>query len=177
MVTGSLAVVGGTIVHRHRTERADVLIRAGRIAEIVPSVQAPASARVVDASGLLVAPGLIDLQLNGAHGIDLAAEPERLWEVGAMLARYGVTGFLPTIITSAPEIPERAMATLARRPAGFLGAEPLGLHLEGPMLNPARKGAHPAALLRAPSPEVVDGWTRDAGVVLVTLAPELPGAL
>jgi N-acetylglucosamine-6-phosphate deacetylase len=54
---------------------------------------------------------------------------------------------------------------------------PLGLHLEGPLLSPARKGAHPEAHLAAPSPDVVGGWTRAAGVVLVTLAPELPGAL
>ena len=77
-----------------------------------------------------------------------------------MLTRYGTTGFLPTIITSPPGTPERAMATLADRPAGFVGAEPLGLHLEGPMLDPARKGAHPAEWLRLPSPEVIEGWTR-----------------
>ena len=69
------------------------------------------------------------------------------------------------------------MATLADRPAGFVGAEPLGLHLEGPMLDPARKGAHPTEWLRPPSPAVIEGWSRARGVALVTLAPELPGAL
>ena len=124
-----------------------------------------------------MAPGFIDLQINGALGIDLAEAPERLWEVGAALGRYGVTGFLPTIVTSPPGTPERAMGALADRPVGFAGAEPLGLHFEGPMLNPARRGAHDPALLRPPSPELVSGWTRAAGVALVTLAPELPGGL
>ena len=124
-----------------------------------------------------MAPGFIDLQINGALGIDLADEPERLWEVGPALSRYGVTGFLPTIITSPAGTPERAMAALAERPAGFAGAEPLGLHLEGPMLNPARRGAHDLTLLRPPSPALVERWTRSEGVALVTLAPELPGGL
>ena len=80
--------------------------------------------------------------------------------VGAALSSYGVTGFLPTIITSPAGTPERAMAALADRPDSFAGAEPLGLHLEGPMLNPAHRGAHDPALLRPPSPELIERWTR-----------------
>ena len=57
------------------------------------------------------------------------------------------------------------------------GAVAVGLHLEGPMLAPARRGAHPERWLELPSPTVIDGWTRDAGVVMVTIAPELPGAI
>ncbi|MGH9271674.1 MAG: N-acetylglucosamine-6-phosphate deacetylase, partial [Ilumatobacteraceae bacterium] len=56
-------------------------------------------------------------------------------------------------------------------------AVPLGLHLEGPMLTPIRRGAHPEALLEPPSPELVADWSRSSGVSLVTLAPDLPGAL
>src|SRR6201994_3112034 len=64
---------------------------------------APDDATIVDAAGLTVAPGLIDLQVNGACGIDITAEPERLWEVAAALPRFGVTAFTPTVITSSPE--------------------------------------------------------------------------
>jgi N-acetylglucosamine-6-phosphate deacetylase len=163
-----VAIVGGSV---------DVLVRDGVVVEVGPSVTVPPGASVVDASGLLVAPGFIDLQLNGAHAIDLTEEPERLWEVAASLPRYGVTAFLPTIVTSPRDVPGRALATLARRPDGFTGAEPLGLHFEGPMLNPDRRGAHPSSLLRSPSPSVIWGWSRSAGVAMVTLAPELPGAL
>ena len=172
-----LLLAGGSVVRLDRIEPADVLIDDGVVAAVGPRLGAPDGAPTLDVSGLLVAPGFIDLQINGALGIDLADEPERLWEVGAALSRYGVTGFLPTIITSPAGTPERAMAALADRPAGFAGAEPLGLHLEGPMLNPDRRGAHDPALLRPPSPGLVQGWTRADGVALVTLAPELPGGL
>jgi N-acetylglucosamine-6-phosphate deacetylase len=139
---------------------------------------APPGAPVLDASGLTVAPGLIDLQVNGACGIDITAEPERLWEVAAELPRFGVTAFAPTVITSSPEARKRALAALAATPNdGWIGSAPLGLHLEGPMLAPARKGAHPAQWLTEPSPAVIAGWSRNAGVLIVTLAPELPGAI
>lgn len=121
---------------------------------------------------------LVDLQVNGAAGHDLTSDPDRLWDVAAALPRYGVVAFLPTVITSDPAVPDRALEVLAAGPpAGWSGATPLGLHLEGPMLAPGRKGAHPEEFLRPPSPAVVDGWSRDAGVAMVTLAPELPGAL
>jgi N-acetylglucosamine-6-phosphate deacetylase len=123
-------------------------------------------------------PGLVDLQVNGVAGIDLTAEPHRLWEVAAALPAYGVVAFVPTVITSDPAAREEALATLAAGPpAGWTGAEPLGLHFEGPMIAPARKGAHPERWLRPPSLDLVDGWSREAGVVLATIAPELPGAL
>ena len=134
--------------------------------------------RELDARDLLIAPGFIDLQLNGVHGIDVTTEPERLWEVAAGLPRYGTTGFLPTIVTAPADVPRRALHTLAAGPpAGWCGATPLGLHVEGPMLNPSRKGAHAARHLRTPSADIVEGWSRDAGVALVTLAPELEGGL
>jgi len=172
-----LLLAGGAVVGLDRIEPANVLVDDGVVAAVGPRLAAYDDAPTLDVSGLLVAPGFIDLQINGALGIDLADEPERLWEVGAALSRYGVTGFLPTIITSPAGTPERAMAALADRPAGFAGAEPLGLHLEGPMLSQERRGAHDPALLRPPSPELVEGWTRAAGVALVTLAPELQGGL
>jgi N-acetylglucosamine-6-phosphate deacetylase len=119
-------------------------------------------------AGVLVPGGYVDLQLNGAFGIDLVAEPERLWQLAALLPRAGVTAWLPTIVSSGPDVVRRAQAALAERPEGFVGAEPVGLHLEGPML--ALAGAHDPAQLR---PFDLDDLT---GVRLVTLAPELPGA-
>jgi len=169
----SLRVHGGVDVHGAPVELAIV---GGRIAARASDV--PAGAPLLDASGLTVAPGLLDLQVNGAGGVDVTSQPERLGELGPLLARHGVTGFLPTVITSAAAARDGALAALAAlRRAPAPGAVPLGLHFEGPMLAPARKGAHPAHLLREASAEVVAGWSRDAGVTMVTLAPELPGAL
>jgi N-acetylglucosamine-6-phosphate deacetylase len=135
----------------------------------------------LDATGLLVAPGLIDVQCNGAAGVDVTADPERLWDVAAALPRWGVTAWLPTVVTAAASTRERALATLRAGPPtdGVPRAAALGLHLEGPFLAPERRGAHDAGQLVRPSVDAVDaeGWSRDAGVLLVTLAPELPGAL
>src|SRR4051794_13211451 len=126
----------------------------------------------------MILSGLVDAQVNGAAGIDLTAEPHRLWEVAAALPAYGVVAFVPTVITSDPEARAAALASLAAGPpAGWTGAEPLGLHFEGPMIAPSRKGAHPERWLRPPSLDLVDGWSRERGVVMATIAPELPGAL
>jgi N-acetylglucosamine-6-phosphate deacetylase len=135
----------------------------------------------LDATGLLVAPGFLDLQCNGAVGVDLATDPERLWEVAAALPRWGVTAWLPTIVTSVPSVRLRALATwrAGPPPGGVMPvATPLGLHLEGPFLAPAYRGAHDATALTSPSRELIDveGWSPGEGVALVTLAPELPGA-
>lgn len=165
-----LRITGGTDAAGRPVE---IAVVGGRIV-----ADAPPGLPSYDARGLLVLPGLVDLQVNGAAGVDLTLEPERLWEVAAVLPRFGVTAFLPTIITAAPERRERALATLAAGPpAAWAGAVPLGLHLEGPMIAPGRKGAHPAQWLREPSTDLVAGWSRATGVTMATIAPELPGAL
>jgi N-acetylglucosamine-6-phosphate deacetylase len=97
--------------------------------------------------------------------------------VAAQLPRYGVTAFLPTIITSPLERVIQSQDIIQQPPGDFTGATPLGLHVEGPFLNPEKKGAHNPAYLRAPDLKAIDGWSPETGVRLVTLAPELPGAL
>lgn len=154
---------------------ADLLLRDGKI--VARGEEAAASsARRLDGSGLRAVPGFIELQVNGAAGHDLTASPASLWEVAAALPRYGVTSFLPTIVTSPPGTVEAAAGVLAAGPpVGHVGARPLGLHVEGPFISPVRHGAHEPALLRDPDAGVA--WSRDGGVAMVTLAPELPGAL
>ena len=134
----------------------------------------------LDATSLLVAPGFIDLQCNGAAGVDLATEPERMGEVAAALTRWGVTAWLPTVVTGPSGVRRRALAALASLSGhGPIGATPLGVHLEGPFLAPGRRGAHDPRHLADPSITLVvdEEWSRRSGVALVTLAPELPGAL
>jgi N-acetylglucosamine-6-phosphate deacetylase len=138
--------------------------------------------RELDATGLRVVPGFIDLQCNGGYGIDLTAEPERLWELAAALPRTGVTAWLPTIVSSPADWRRRALAALRSPPApdGGVVATPLGVHFEGPFLAPQRRAAHPETALRRPDgPDAAEahGWSRAAGVALVTLAPELPGSV
>lgn len=151
---------------------------AWRAGVLVDRADVAAEATVIDGDQLLAVPGFIDLQCNGALGIDLASEPERLWELAAALPRWGVTAWLPTIVTTPPEVAERARATLAAGPPeGWVGAIPLGLHLEGPFLAPSKRGAHAEGLLRGPTLDAIAEWSPEAGVALVTMAPELDGAL
>lgn len=157
-----------------------LLIEQGRIVAIgdAAHIGVPGDAEIIDASGLIVAPGFIDLQLNGAFGEDFTWTPTSIWQVAAGLPRWGVTSFLPTLITSPPEKVAQAQETLkAGPPSGWRGSIPLGLHCEGPFLNPQKKGAHNPAYLRAPTLEAITSWTPEQHVRLVTLAPELEGAL
>lgn len=168
IVRGATALVEGAWV------RTDIAARDGVL--VAPEDLSP-NADEIAADGFLVAPGYLDLQCNGGLGIDLASQPERLWELAAELPRWGVTAWLPTIVTTPDGIVDRAMAALAAgAPEGWRGAVPVGLHLEGPFLSPAKRGAHPEPLLRPPTLEAIEGWSRKAGVAVVTLAPDLPGA-
>src|SRR5437763_3763062 len=116
-------------------EDSAVLIEGGRIVAIGPAseVRRPPGADRLLADDLLLAPGFIDLQINGAFGCDFTADPSTIWDVGRQLPRYGVTAFLPTVVTSPLETVATAQDVLCQGPpAGYKGAVPLGLHLEGP---------------------------------------------
>ena len=131
--------------------------------------------------GRIAAPGYVDLQVNGFAGVDvMAADVEGLRQLSRALTSYGVTSWLPTLITADPVDTDRALGVLAEAIAAGTGpdaARPLGVHLEGPFLSPDRLGTHPARHRRDPDPDVVRRWRGLAPVVAVTLAPELPGAL
>lgn len=157
-----------------------ISIAEGRITQILPYQKAQLSpeGQVIDCKGWIASPGWIELQINGAYGVDFAEEPHRIWEVATRLAEFGFTAFLPTIVTSPLSVFQQAMEVWkAGPPHGWKGAIPLGLHFEGPFLNPKKKGAHNPQFLQPPNPELVQEWERTNGVRLVTLAPELPGAL
>ncbi len=157
-----------------------VFAEGGTITWIGQAAELPLTpdAEIIDAGGGYVSAGLIDLQLNGAFGHDFTIDPNTISTVAAQLPRYGVTAFLPTIITAPRGTIPAAQTTLgAASPPSTLAARPLGLHLEGPFLNPVRRGAHPPEHLRAPDLDEAADWSPATGVRLVTLAPELPGAL
>ena len=132
----------------------------------------------MDAKGNYLVPGFIELQVNGGFGFQFTTQNDSIWEVAEKITRFGVTSFLPTIITSPLETVTNAQAVVTKDPGkDFVGASPLGLHVEGPFLNPIKKGAHPESLIQPPSLKSVEDWSLDNGIRLVTLAPENPNAL
>lgn len=173
----SLAVRGGVVHLDGDRLDEDVTIDGSVIAGVGAQVGA-STGKVVDATGCSVLPGFVDVQVNGAVGVDLTTQPERIGEVAAFLVQCGVTSFMPTVISSSASQMATAIAAINEwSREAQPGAHSLGIHLEGPFLNPERRGAHPSHHLRPPSLEDAQGWTRAAGVSMVTLAPELPQAL
>ncbi len=132
------------------------------------------------AAGPLFAPGLIDVHVHGWGGYDGTGDADAMSGMARALYRRGVTSFLPT----SPSLSEAETPRFAARVRDWMptapadGAEPLGFNLEGPFIAPQRKGAHDPALLRTPAniaPGVVDACLE--GLRIITIAPELPGAL
>ncbi|MFB4306066.1 N-acetylglucosamine-6-phosphate deacetylase [Actinomadura sp. GTD37] len=138
----------------------------------------PPGAPDVDLPDGLLAPGLVDLQVNGFFGHDMVDADEAGWRtVVARLPETGVTAFLPTFITA----PVETQAAALRRARDLLphlpdGTRVLGVHLEGPFLSEKRKGAHNAAYLTDPAPAAIETLLETGLVKLVTLAPERDGA-
>lgn len=131
----------------------------------------------------LLAPGLVDLQVNGYYGVDLVDASEDDWQqVLGRLPETGVTAFLPTFITApVATLADALTRTEAALPAVTAkgGARPLGVHLEGPFLSARRRGAHSEDWLADPEPAALDALVNAApGTVrMLTLAPERDGAL
>lgn len=123
-------------------------------------------------------PGFIDLQINGAFGFDFTSQPDSIWQVAQRLPEFGITTCLPTIITSPMDVIDHALNVWkSNKPAGFQGTYLPGLHLEGPFLNPKKSGAHSESLFQLADPRLVQDWTPQNGVRMVTIAPEIPGAI
>lgn len=124
-----------------------------------------------------VSGGYFDVQLNGGWGHHFSDDPSSIWAVGERLPAFGVTQFLPTLISNGFDRLDEALDVLdAGPPPGWVGAIPVAWHLEGPWLEPTRAGAHRQGSLRQPAP-LPDRLDRANGIALVTLAPELPGAM
>ncbi|UOE18182.1 N-acetylglucosamine-6-phosphate deacetylase [Thermobifida halotolerans] len=152
-------------------------VEDGRIAEIGSGPAPHGAAETVDLGGRLLAPGYVDIHVHGGAGASFGdGDPERALAVVESHRRHGVTTLVGSLVTAAPEETLRQVAALAELcESGDLA----GIHLEGPYLAPGRCGAHDPALLRRPDPaEFRRILAAGRGhVAMITLAPELPGAL
>lgn len=152
-----------------------VWIKNGKIKDITAQNASHQATQTLDGQGQILAPGFIDLQVNGAGGCDFHKTQtlEALHTMGRTHLRFGTTSFLPTLITSEPQAMERAIKAVqeAQAQPHFNGV--LGIHFEGPFLNPEKKGIHNANAMHAPSTKEVDFICQaQCGIKLVTLAPE-----
>jgi len=123
----------------------------------------------------IVAPGLIDLQVNGGFGVEVGQNPADIDHLSRHLPGTGVTSYLPTIISSPASCYDGVFQAF-NAASKTAGAQPLGLHLEGPFLSPARRGAHLREAIEAADDRLFQRMLQTDLVRLVTLAPERSGA-
>lgn len=152
-----------------------VAVSEGAISALYgPDQDIPYYSEVVDIEGDILAPGLIDLQVNGGGGVLFNDEPtvDTLARMVSAHRPFGITAMLPTLITSTPEVMRRAADTVNEAQAmGMAGIA--GIHFEGPMLNRLRKGVHEERWFRKNEQALFDIFTSiSVGATLVTLAPE-----
>ena len=168
-----------------------VLIEDGKIISVGRrnAVELPPGIQEYDARAWTIAPGFVDIHIHGAGGHDvMEADTEGLRHIAETVARFGTTAYVATTVTASPDDTCRSLESLAR--ATKLGradavsetpaAELLGIHFEGPFISHARRGVHPPKWIAAPA----DGGlfnrmlvSSDGEARILTMAPELPGAL
>ncbi len=153
-----------------------ILFEKNRVVDVILQRDLPNDCEIsYDLKGNYIAPGFIDLQVNGGGGVLFNNAPtvETLQVMAAAHRQYGTTGFLPTLITDSFEVMRAAIAAVAKAmEIGLPGI--LGIHLEGPFLNAERKGAHDASKFCILDQQGFDIITSlGAGKTLVTIAPEL----
>nr|XP_033499768.1 N-acetylglucosamine-6-phosphate deacetylase isoform X1 [Epinephelus lanceolatus] len=175
------------ILRNHKLQREDLWVREGRILDpekLFFDEQGYADKRV-DCEGSIIAPGFIDVQINGGYGIDFSQASEDVSSgvsfVAKKILEHGVTSFCPTLVTSPPDVYHKVLPQVKVHNGGKHGAGVLGFHLEGPFISLEKKGAHPEQFLRTFKSggieDLIEAYSTLDNVAMVTLAPELAGSL
>jgi N-acetylglucosamine-6-phosphate deacetylase len=153
---------------------ATIVVEDGRIAQIGASTSEDLNVAAIDLDGGWLMPGFVDTQVNGGGGVLFNDTPtvEGIAAIGAAHRPFGTTAFLPTLISDTPDVIALALdAVDAAIEAGVPGV--LGIHIEGPVISPARKGIHDPTRFQDLDDELLALLTRPRlGRVMVTLAPE-----
>jgi N-acetylglucosamine-6-phosphate deacetylase len=178
--------VGSAFTPTSELRDVGILIRDGVIESIGPrsSLSLPAGAEEINATDKIASPGFIDVHIHGAGGHDVMEGTEgALRAISSTIGRHGTTAFLATTVTADPNAicksSEGIVHYITRQHSSSQpGAEVLGIHFEGPFINPARRGVHPPEWIRLPSAELLQKFIGAAqgNALLLTIAPELLGA-
>jgi N-acetylglucosamine-6-phosphate deacetylase len=154
-------------------------IRHGKICRMLPACEMKnvPSGKVIRKPDAIVAPGFIDLHIHGASGHDIMdGTLDSLKAVSATMARHGTTAFLATTMSAPDEQIETVLRHFAsHRNTPMEGARAIGIHMEGPYLNPVRRGAHDAGFVRQADLRTFHRWIQisDNSIRRLTIAPEM----
>ncbi|RMC17924.1 hypothetical protein DUI87_05593 [Hirundo rustica rustica] len=171
------------ILRDHQLQREDLWVREGKI--LNPEklfFDEKGSADVqLDCKDSIIAPGFIDVQINGGFGVDFSLATDDFKSgidlVSQKILSHGVTSFCPTLVTSPPSVYHQVLPQISVRNGGAHGAGILGAHLEGPFISKEKKGAHPEHCLRTFEAGAFQDLLATYGslncVQIVTLAPEM----
>ncbi len=181
---GSICFHNGTVLTGFAAmEHCAVLVEGGVVADVFSQrrfeqKRFSSEVRVVDVGGAFIAPGFIDTHIHGfgGYGTD-DSSTESVVEMSRLLARYGVTAFIPTLYPSEPALMLEAVRNIAAAAGKESGARIMGLHLEGPFLSPDRLGVQRPETLSPVDLELMEQlWEASEGrIVNMTVAPELKG--
>lgn len=184
----NLIVKNGTIVTDSLIVNGTVIVEDGKIAHVCEKLKGDRilaslnldNFQTIDADGGYIAPGLIDIHIHGCNGAELMdGTPEALRTIARYLASTGITAFLPTTVTASKEKTRQIAELIAAFENQPGEAQLLGVHLEGPYINEAKKGAQYGAAIRTPDFSELEHLHQTLGdkMRLVTIAPEIPGGL
>lgn len=174
------AIINGKVILPNGIVENKAVLFTDKIIGMVENVQAQAD-EIIDAQGLYVSPGFVDVHIHGYLGEDASdGDAADLEKMARGIVQNGVTSFLPTTMTVAWDELEAAFEVIRHllpesKKAAWPGAEILGCHAEGPFINPGKKGAQPEGAILPPD---ADKLLRHRDIIrMATFAPEMPGAL
>ena len=171
------AIVNGKVILKDTVQETNVLIEDDRIVGLSDSV--PDGYGIIDAKGLYISPGFVDIHTHGRNLCDtMNGTPESIDTISVNCLKTGVTSFLPTTMTQSIDQTHQAIVNCAKYMGHENGAKVAGVHMEGPFIDQAHKGAQPGQYVLAPSIEAYQEMVGEHGKVirLITIAPEQPGA-
>src|SRR5271156_6898511 len=189
-MTATAIYAGRILTPQEELLNSVIVVEGGRITAIGnrDEVHIPPGVRDYVASEMTVVPGFVDVHIHGAGGHDvMEGTAEALDAITSTVARFGTTSIVATTVTAPVEDTCRSLEGIAQyihthestADNSRFGADILGIHLEGPFINPERRGVHPVESIVAPSVEILEQFRTAAGnlIKIITIAPEMPGAL
>ncbi|MBA7498922.1 N-acetylgalactosamine-6-phosphate deacetylase [subsurface metagenome] len=181
-----IIIINGTIITPfHLVSGKAIIIEKGRIREIVNkeelSTATLTGVEVIEAKDKFIVPGYIDIHIHGGGGSDVMdGDYESINKIAIAHSHFGTTSFLPTTMTMSKDKIIRSLRSICEAvKKGTAGAEILGIHMEGPYINPEKKGAQKEDEIKKISIEEFLEFNQASGnlIRLVTIAPEMPGAI